>query len=777
MGFLSNLRGGAFSSKNMRGMGSLGARPDLPKPPGGGGFLKRAARNFGQQIGQTMTPGIENLDSRAIEADPEGFETFLRAAQEQETLMPGSTFLGEQQKFEQDMAQQLLPPPPGFVPPTIGNTGGSGRDMGIAPPSFNGGRPPLTPQPLFEQGVPGQKINPFTGQPVVFDPSAPSAFQTPPPLAPPMAQQQSPFAPPETANFAKGPGFLGGKIPLKAPPIDKRNDFMSIAQDPNALPLEDRGFGPGITRTPDFMRPGSGITDNRQGMPFQPVQAVNPQPAPQGKMPSQATLDALEELRNNPGPGVKVGFGSYGPGGNLSGGPNNQTFFDTIDNGSSLMDRIGGPVNPGSAPISPPPTNGMPPVNPNITGVTQPDPNVPVNPITTAAPGIPVNPNSVDPVLQEQVINENVTDPLLRSMYFGNENEPGFYNQLQTAGANLIGSDVPTQATAGLDPLEQMARNQAVSQSGDYQSFLDQAQDQYGQGLTSALSGIDEAKQLASQTTDVFARQLSDVEQRGAGAAGRFADETRFLEQRAAGDVGQYAGALGESEDLLRGTLGGYDQRMTGDFYNPYEDQVVQQTIDDVMKAGDKQDIAARAQAIGSGAFGGSRARLGADERREALGRGLGQALGNIRSGGFQQAQQAGMGEFARQQNARRAASSGLGGLAGSRLGAQQGLSNRMGSGAQQRLAADKGVIDLLGQGAQSRYGAGSNLASNFQQYGQNAANARSNMGGNMLNIGGQGFDLGARSRQELTGLGQASRGIQDIINQRQYTQTDSTTT
>ena len=123
----------------------------------------------------------------------------------------------------------------------------------------------------------------------------------------------------------------------------------------------------------------------------------------------------------------------------------------------------------------------------------------------------------------------------------------------------------------------------------------------------------------------------------------------------------------------MRGTTGAYDPTLTGQFYDPYEQQVVQQTIEDVMEAGDIQDMQARARDIqtgGESAFG-SRARLGASERREALGRGLGQALGGLRSQGFQRAQQTGLGEFARQMAAERAAASGLSGLAGQRLGSQ----------------------------------------------------------------------------------------------------------
>jgi hypothetical protein len=469
------------------------------------------------------------------------------------------------------------------------------------------------------------------------------------------------------------------------------------------------------------------------------------------------------------------------------------------------------------------------------------------------------NSNTIDPVLQSQGISETITDPLVRSLYFGSEGTPGFYNQLQQAGANLIGSDVPLQQTAGLDPLENQARQRAQAGLGAFQPYFTQQQDlinqaigqsrraqelqdpyfaraesQYGLGLNDVLSGINQSRNLMTGAVDRFGNRLSDVESRAETAAGRFGQDLAGIESGAArdvnqfgqalggvgrqaiGSVDQYGNRLGESENLLRGTLGGYDPSMTQQFYNPYEDRVVQQTIDDVMKAGDQQDIAARAQAISSGgesAFG-SRARLGAEERREALGRGLGDALSNIRSRGFSEAQQTGMGEFARQRDAERAAASGLGGFAGSRLGAeqqlggtlrglstdqlaaQQGLSNRFTSGAQSRLAADQGVIDLLGRTGQQQFAAQQGLAGNLQQYGQSAAGARSGLASGLLGIGAQmgagASQLGSQlagyggqmagigqnlealnrgQRSELAGYGADARNIADMQNQRQYLQ------
>lgn len=359
--------------------------------------------------------------------------------------------------------------------------------------------------------------------------------------------------------------------------------------------------------------------------------------------------------------------------------------------------------------------------------------------------------NTVDPVLQSQITAETITDPLVRALYFGSDGTPGFYNQLQQAGANLIGSDVPLQQTAGLDPLETQARQRAQAGLGAFQPFFTQQQDLVNQAI--------EQSRRAEQLQDPYFSRAEEQYGLGLDSALSGIGQARGI---ATGAVDQYGNRLGESENLLRGTLGAYDPSMTEQFYNPYEDRVVQQTIDDVMKAGDQQDIAARAQAISAGgesAFG-SRARLGAEERREALGRGLGDALSNIRARGFSQAQQTGMGEFARQRQAERAAAQGLGGFAGSRLGAEQGLASGLQQFGQSEAAARAGLAGgLLGIGGQKGAGA-SQLGSQLAGY-----------GGQLAGIGQNLEALNRGQRSELMGLGAAGRNIADLQNQRQFTQ------
>jgi hypothetical protein len=90
---------------------------------------------------------------------------------------------------------------------------------------------------------------------------------------------------------------------------------------------------------------------------------------------------------------------------------------------------------------------------------------------------------------------------------------------------------------------------------------------------------------------------------------------------------------------------------------------------------GAKADIAGRAQAIGSGAFGGSRARLGAQEREEALRKAQLETAAGLRARGYESSAGRAQQAFESQQ-ARQAQQAGLlGNLAGQQanIGSQMG--------------------------------------------------------------------------------------------------------
>jgi len=213
----------------------------------------------------------------------------------------------------------------------------------------------------------------------------------------------------------------------------------------------------------------------------------------------------------------------------------------------------------------------------------------------------------IEPVIAQQDAIDYMADPLLRQLYFGSEDTPGFLSQVQKATQRSLGQD--------LSDAEQRALDSAVSGIGGFQPFLDQTQ----KSIQDAIA----REQQAGAIMDPYFQQAET--QLGSGLSGLLSS----------------FGQMGPSaRDFQRASLTGFDPRSAQAFFNPFEEQVVQRTIDDVLRAGEMRDIEQRAADIktgGESAFG-SRARLTAADRQRALGRGLGEALAGIRSGGFSEA-------------------------------------------------------------------------------------------------------------------------------------------
>jgi hypothetical protein len=351
------------------------------------------------------------------------------------------------------------------------------------------------------------------------------------------------------------------------------------------------------------------------------------------------------------------------------------------------------------------PTQGVTITPPAVTvGIMNPDlattfPDLPntgnLTPLASTPPPAPREDMPFVPSVRQVATG---LDPLTEQLLFGLGGEGGFIPGAMRAAEKVFFDEegkpvVIEEQVAGFSPDQLRAQELARQGVGIQDRFISGAEGAFGQGIDALRSGFGRARGLAGEG----------------------------LEATRAG-VGQLQRGLGESADILRGTIGGYDQAMTDRFYNPFEDRVVQQTIDDIMEAGAKRDIAARAGDIGRGgesAFG-SRARLGASERQESLGRGLAEALGGIRARGFSEAQQTGLGEFARQRAAERAAASGLAGLTGQGFGGQQALAGALtGLGgieqqlAQRQQAAQFGLgTALQGLGAQAQGASAADVAS-----------------------------------------------------------------
>jgi hypothetical protein len=388
--------------------------------------------------------------------------------------------------------------------------------------------------------------------------------------------------------------------------------------------------------------------------------------------------------------------------------PTNNPVYTTMPVRNPDGTTMGSPLLP-QAPVMP--------SQPTTLGGLNPVP-MPSQPEQTTAPAQPVAPvqqplapytggNDPAPYVSNLLRNETGLDALSQQLLFGLDGKGGFIpGAMQAAETSFFNPDgtprVVEQQVADLTPDQLRSMGMAREATGIQDPYLQDAVSSYRSGRGELDTGLDRAR----------ARELESL-----GAI--------------TGGVGSLGGRLSESENLLRGTLGGYDQSLTSQFYNPYEDRVVQQTIDDVFKAGEKQDMAQRARDIqtgGESAFG-SRARLSAQERREALGRGLGQSLGSLRAQGFGEAQRTGLGEFARQRAQEMATSQGLSGLAGTRFGAQQ-----------------------------TQAGALSNLGSLEGTIGQQRAQAQQNLGANLQNIGTQAQQASAFDINQLMGTGQTQQ-------------------
>ena len=202
------------------------------------------------------------------------------------------------------------------------------------------------------------------------------------------------------------------------------------------------------------------------------------------------------------------------------------------------------------------------------------------------------------------------------------------------------------------------ARGQGPTTTGRYE-------EPYAQAMRRGF--LESAFGLAQTPTPVPVKQVAGLdpyEMQARTLAGGLGGFTPYIQQ--GGQMMQQAGGYF--------TPGGIRQ-----FYNPYEQDVVQQTLSDLQEQSAKQGIADRTQAVSRGAFGGSRGRLMEQERERAFGRGAAEALGGIRSKGFGQATTAA-------QNAAR----GLSGLGQSFAG--------LGTTGQSNLLRQIGALEGLGR-------------------------------------------------------------------------------
>lgn len=166
---------------------------------------------------------------------------------------------------------------------------------------------------------------------------------------------------------------------------------------------------------------------------------------------------------------------------------------------------------------------------------------------------------------------------------------------------NLSGAPVapilpPAFQVAGLTPLQQRAASLASQGVGAYQPYMSAALDAMRRGET--------------------------------------ATETYGL-----GGVSEGFGASRSALQALAGTGNQFNPAMAQAYFNPFEDQVVQQAMADIDRGSQAQRQELGARAAAAGAFGGSRQAVAEGELNRALAEQKARTAGQLRASGFQQAQ------------------------------------------------------------------------------------------------------------------------------------------
>ncbi len=269
----------------------------------------------------------------------------------------------------------------------------------------------------------------------------------------------------------------------------------------------------------------------------------------------------------------------------------------------------------------------------------------------------------------------------------------------------------PAYQVAGLTGLEKQAATMGQAGLGAYVPYLQG-------GLNQVTAGQDMIQNAALPTLGQGQEYLLE--------SGRLAQQLREIPY-------QYQTAAGEGMLASAGTFDPSTQ--VSSFENPYEDAVVQQTLQDIQDQGEVQLQQQRANAVASGAFGGSRSGIMDSELAANILREQGRAAGNLRQQGYESARNAAQQAFENTQNRRLQASEGIG-----NLGLNYG----------QLSQADIGQMQSIGQGLGS-------LAGQYAGLGTQAAN----LGLQQAGLGQLAQSSNLSDIQTLTALGAMQRGQQ----------------
>lgn len=311
-------------------------------------------------------------------------------------------------------------------------------------------------------------------------------------------------------------------------------------------------------------------------------------------------------------------------------------------------------------------------------------------------------------------------------------------------GANVLrGADTRGQFTGA-----QAAMNQAaipIQQMGQSAQLATAGVPLIGQGA----QGITSAQQMANQYAQANMGQslstLGQAERIAAGAAPT--------------DFSQAQGTLGQGIGALQGAAQMYDPSGAQAFMNPYQQQVIDESIRQINRQGDISRQNLQAQATRAGAFGGSREGVQRAELERAISEQRNAAIVGGLSQGYNQASSQAQQAFEQQQGRQLQQAQGLQSAAG--LQGQFGQTEQQ--QALQQAQALQGIGGLYGQQSlqQAQLGQGAaGLQGNLSGQLAGLSGMYGNIAGQQANIYGQQSQLGQSMAQGIGNLATQQFGI-----------------
>jgi len=357
---------------------------------------------------------------------------------------------------------------------------------------------------------------------------------------------------------------------------------------------------------------------------------------------------------------------------------------------------------------------------------------------------------------------------------------------------------LPPEQVAALSPLERSAYQATVDSFGGFLPAVQQGYQTVGTGLRAltdlygnrlptadasirgAVQGYDpfvaqgigalgQGRQLVTDVVQGAQPYLAESGQYGRDAAGfgigSYADamkKARGAKGRAyrAGDIGLASAASGMRQ--LAGTGDQYDPYSTMSYMNPYEQQVIDAAMGDIRREGNKQLMAQRAQAVGAGAFGGSRAALAESELNRNIMEQQAKTSANLRAQGYTQAQANSMASFEASQRRRQQGAQMMGSLG------TQGAQTSLQAAQQAQTGAIQGG-QLGGQTAGGIRDTGTllgNLGTGYGQLGMQGAEIYGRQAGLLGQLGESRANLGLRGVQQYGDVTKQGVAMADLARQ-----------